>query len=170
MTWDAIGAIGETLGAIGVIVSLIYLALQIRRSDQTARTQSMQALWDGCRDRLLGPASVNPQLNDVIAKGLSNFVVLTDSDKRQFFWFFFEQCFQAQQAMDLHDRSLIPSDHYDAWMRYVATLMQTPGGKQAWPYIENTLAPSTQEKLRNWLAANPDTRSWIELNPFFKHE
>jgi hypothetical protein len=30
MNWDAIGAIAETLGAVGVIASLVYLATLIR--------------------------------------------------------------------------------------------------------------------------------------------
>ena len=34
MNWNAIGAIAELLGAIGVIVSLVYLALQIRDSQK----------------------------------------------------------------------------------------------------------------------------------------
>ena len=36
MNWEAIGAIGEFVGALGVITSLIYLAIQIR-SDAAAR-------------------------------------------------------------------------------------------------------------------------------------
>ena len=32
MNWDAIGAIAELLGAIGVIASLVYLATQIREA------------------------------------------------------------------------------------------------------------------------------------------
>jgi hypothetical protein len=32
MNWDAIGAIAELLGAVGVIASLVYLATQIRQS------------------------------------------------------------------------------------------------------------------------------------------
>jgi hypothetical protein len=32
MKWDAIGAIAELLGAIGVVASLVYLATQIRHS------------------------------------------------------------------------------------------------------------------------------------------
>ena len=45
MNWDAIGAIAELLGAIGVIASLIYLATQIRQSrDQMERnTRATQA-------------------------------------------------------------------------------------------------------------------------------
>ena len=34
MNWDAIGAIGETLGAIAVVVTLIYLAAQIRQNSR----------------------------------------------------------------------------------------------------------------------------------------
>jgi len=37
VNWEAVGAIGEVIGAFGVIVSLVYLSLQIRRSDKTAR-------------------------------------------------------------------------------------------------------------------------------------
>ena len=33
MNWDAVGAIAELLGAIGVIGSLIYLATQVRSSN-----------------------------------------------------------------------------------------------------------------------------------------
>jgi hypothetical protein len=32
MNWDAIGATGEVLGAIAVVVSLVYLAFQIRQN------------------------------------------------------------------------------------------------------------------------------------------
>ncbi len=32
MNWEAIGAVGETVGGIGVIVTLIYLAIQVRQN------------------------------------------------------------------------------------------------------------------------------------------
>ena len=32
MNWDAIGAVGEVLGAVAVVVSLVYLAFQIRQN------------------------------------------------------------------------------------------------------------------------------------------
>ena len=40
MNWDAIGAIAEIVGAAGVIITLLYLALQIRRSNQLATVES----------------------------------------------------------------------------------------------------------------------------------
>ena len=34
MNWEAIGAVGEVLGAVGVIITLAYLALQIRQNSE----------------------------------------------------------------------------------------------------------------------------------------
>jgi len=39
MNWEMISAIGQMLGALGVIISLIYLALQIRAQKKTVATQ-----------------------------------------------------------------------------------------------------------------------------------
>ena len=39
MNWDAIGAIGELIGAIAVFATLIYLAVQIRQSNRLALAQ-----------------------------------------------------------------------------------------------------------------------------------
>ena len=45
MNWDAIGAIAETLGAVGVIASLVYLAEQIRhsRAQMSQNTKAVRA-------------------------------------------------------------------------------------------------------------------------------
>jgi hypothetical protein len=42
MNWDAIGAIAELLGAIGVIASLVYLATQIRQGREQVRAATAQ--------------------------------------------------------------------------------------------------------------------------------
>lgn len=42
MNWDAIGAGAELLAAVGVIVSLLYLALQIRQNTESVRANTFQ--------------------------------------------------------------------------------------------------------------------------------
>jgi hypothetical protein len=37
MNWDAVGAIGEIIGAVAVIAALIYLAIQIREGARASR-------------------------------------------------------------------------------------------------------------------------------------
>ena len=40
MNWEAIGAVGETVGAIAVIISLVYLALQVRSGTRALKTEN----------------------------------------------------------------------------------------------------------------------------------
>ena len=40
MNWDALGAIAELLGALGVIATLVYLSFQIRQNTSAMRGQS----------------------------------------------------------------------------------------------------------------------------------
>ena len=49
MNWDAIGAIAEALGAIGVIVTLIYLSLQLRSNTDMNRAVVRQNISDAMR-------------------------------------------------------------------------------------------------------------------------
>jgi len=40
MNWDAIGAVGQVVGAVGVVVTLFYLATQIRQNSKQLAAQS----------------------------------------------------------------------------------------------------------------------------------
>ena len=46
MNWDAIGAIGETLSAIAVLITLGYLAIQIRQNTQTMKASALRSMQD----------------------------------------------------------------------------------------------------------------------------
>ena len=43
MNWDAIGAIGEVGGAVAVVVTLIYLAVQLRQNTRAIRSANYAA-------------------------------------------------------------------------------------------------------------------------------
>jgi hypothetical protein len=47
MDWSAIGAIAEIIGAAGVVVSLMYLAYQVRQNTRATKAGTRQALADG---------------------------------------------------------------------------------------------------------------------------
>ena len=44
MNWEAIGAIGEVVGALGVIFTLGYLAIQVRQNSAVVRASTRQAI------------------------------------------------------------------------------------------------------------------------------
>ena len=49
MNWEAMGAIGEVIGAAGVIITLLYLGLQIRSSGRATMGETEREViqsWD----------------------------------------------------------------------------------------------------------------------------
>jgi hypothetical protein len=47
MDLNELGAIGELIGGVGVIVTFLYLAIQIRQNTQQLKFTSSTALWEG---------------------------------------------------------------------------------------------------------------------------
>ena len=50
MNWDAIAAVGELLGASAVLVTLIYLAVQIRQNTSAVATATYESTMTGFND------------------------------------------------------------------------------------------------------------------------
>ena len=46
MNWDAIGAVGELVGAAAVVITLIYLSSQLRQNTRTIRLSSTKAITE----------------------------------------------------------------------------------------------------------------------------
>ena len=82
MNWDALGAFGEIIGAFAVVVSLAYLATQIKTQNREARVASVHDISEAFR---LGITSFqDAQRADVYINALSNFDLLSDSERLQF--------------------------------------------------------------------------------------
>jgi len=61
MNWEAIGAIGELVGALAVLVTLVYLSMQIRqntKSVQAAAVDSANNQVSRCREVIFADADV----------------------------------------------------------------------------------------------------------------
>ncbi len=61
INWTAIGSVAEIVAAVGVIVSLIYLALQVRQNTQSIRAATYDAMVRTNGDFLL-PLIQDPDL------------------------------------------------------------------------------------------------------------
>ena len=67
MQWEAIGAIGEVLGAVAVIATLGYLAVQIRQNTKAVRIQTYQAIMDS--SNRLGDSLAEQDVDAIYRKG-----------------------------------------------------------------------------------------------------
>ena len=83
MNWEAFGAIGEIVGAAGVIVSLIYLASQIKNQyteSQVTAVNNLTYQWNA----FMGDMAGDSELARIWVKGLNDFHALDSTEHVQF--------------------------------------------------------------------------------------
>jgi hypothetical protein len=78
MNWDAIGAIGEIVGAIAVVVSLVYLAIQIRGQNRESRLAAMHEIAVAYRESNIPFADAN--LADILVRAHHDTTQLTEAE------------------------------------------------------------------------------------------
>ena len=70
MNWEAISAIAEVLGVIAIVVSLIYVAVQIRQNTKVARAATRQAIADST-ENLGSDLLTNGEMAEIFVKHMS---------------------------------------------------------------------------------------------------
>lgn len=71
VTIQELGSIGELVGALATIATLVYLATQIRQNTNATRVSSLQYTLDGGRHHTIQPLLNNPGLVEVYARGMA---------------------------------------------------------------------------------------------------
>ena len=78
MNWEAIGAIGEIVGAAAVFASLVYLAMQIKTQNNESKIASVNEILTTHRD--VTSMVVLPENAELILKSISEPSMLTKSE------------------------------------------------------------------------------------------
>ena len=47
INWDAIGGVAESVGAIAVVITLVYLTIQVRVGNKQRELEALRHNWDG---------------------------------------------------------------------------------------------------------------------------
>src|SRR5205823_3963111 len=83
MNWEMISAVGQMLGAIGVIISIIYLAAQIRNQNKESQRAAMNVLTSHWSD-LNRTLAENPDMAALWLRALQSFDELDGPAKLRF--------------------------------------------------------------------------------------
>ena len=83
MNWEAIGAIGEVVGGLAVIVTLIYVARQIRQSTGAVLAANHEGMASAIRTMRHAVAQ-DPALAELVLRGESGDEDLSEVDARRF--------------------------------------------------------------------------------------
>ncbi len=83
MTLQDLANIGELVGGLAVVLSLVYVGLQIRQNTTAVRLATAQAVHDNYAAWYTN-LSADADLNQIVIKGLKDYSSLEETEKAQF--------------------------------------------------------------------------------------
>ena len=131
MNWETTGAISELIGAVAVVVSLLYLAKQIKQNTESSKATGFQAWQSDSAAHWLAMAT-NRELGRDVAACMYDSRNLSDDSWITVGSWLLNNIRQYQTTYVLHERGMIDDDLYAVEMRMAARNLQIPGIRQWW--------------------------------------
>jgi len=123
-------SIAEIIGAIAVVVSLLYLAAQINGQTQEARAAAMHEFMVGWRESTA--AFTDRELSETFVKASSNFESLTKSDRLILFGGLHGLIRLFEEAFLQYKQKRLDPGLWDAINRQYSSLLSDPVYKRYW--------------------------------------
>ena len=126
MNWEAVSAVSQLVGSLAVVVSVLYLAVQLRSSTRVARVAAMDAAAAALRD-VTKPFMENAELARIWRTGLENLNALSPEDQARFFHAA-HQFLKALETIHYHYvYGLLDAQLCDGWRELLHHYVATPG-------------------------------------------
>jgi len=161
LNWDVVGALAELVGAAAVVVSLLYLARQMREGTTQAKVTNMHNVLSYFAE-VTGPIARDPVVTDVYHRATSGGLDrLDDGDRIRFIYLATLIVRGFEDAYVTKAHGALP-DWYDAAAEPVlADLMAMPGFRDFWD-LRRGMFTDDFRVLVDGMRSNQDTRVFYE--------
>jgi hypothetical protein len=127
---DVLGNLGDFIGGIAVLVTLIYLALQIRQNTAALKTASRQSIAAGYREN--NRLRLDPAAALAWTKGLTSFPDLSFEENNYFSTLIIDEALFFQGAFALYESGQLEEATYGPYLAWFSSVVATPGGTVWW--------------------------------------
>jgi hypothetical protein len=145
---DALGNIGDFLGGIGVVVTLIYLAAQIRQSTRSSRTESYQAVATSMSE-LTFNLWMNPEASRLFQLGSFDIDALNPLERNQFAGLLSAMVRSLENIHYQYRTGSIDRELWVGWEFRLRGMVSAPGFQIWWSEQKGAFSPSFQALVDN---------------------
>ena len=151
MTLSDLGDLGDFLGGIGVIVTLVYLAIQIRKQTLEAKLAATRELAEQGL-HLMAHITTDFETTAAYGKGVQNYEELPD-DQRLWVAIQFQQWCRVMEQYVLHtEHSNVDPVYFESFTNVFAEGMTYPGFQQWWRKSHNLFSEKFQAYVEDGLS------------------
>jgi len=131
VTLQDLGSIGEIVGAIATVATLIYLARQIRANTSAVQSAAAQSVHEAFATwyRML---AADAHLSQLVTNGLRDYALLSETDRARFVSTFMAFLSCSQDAFIKWREGSLSRALWSGWELVMMNLLLSPGGRAFW--------------------------------------
>jgi hypothetical protein len=130
MNWEVVGAISEFVGAIVVVVTLIYVARQIHQVNAQSQASARYSFIEAY-GQMNTSISSDKEVASLFRRGFKGLEL--DEDEHYQFFALVGQFLNTWSALyDLHQEGLLPKNQWTMVRKDIITLLTEAGGRSFW--------------------------------------
>jgi hypothetical protein len=131
VTIQDLGSIGELVGAVATVVTLIYLAIQIRANTNAVQSAAAQAVHEAFA-RWYRMLATDAELSQLVTDGLRDYASLSETGKARFVATFMAFLSCSQDAFIKWREGSLSTELWSGWELVMMNLVIPPGGQEFW--------------------------------------
>ena len=128
MNWDALGAIGEIVSAFAVIITLFYLAFQIRQNNVQTKSEALRIAIQAWVDQQRRAFETEEDVA-FMRKALNDYVSLSKDEKGRFFGILLGYIPPFSNIRENHMAGLMDEEAFRAIEVAFASVVSSPGAR-----------------------------------------
>ena len=162
MTWETAGIIAEIVAAIAVLVSLWYLAIQLKQNTDLERAElevQLGLTWADLHDNMIQ----NPNLARAYDLAAERWNEMSDEDVRAYLWFVAKSFHILEGMFRQRQRGLLTGDAWAPYERYIFGVLQIEAVLGWWRSDGSLTSREFQTHVDNLLRSPPEV-SWRQVS------
>jgi len=162
MAWETVSAIAEIIAAIAVVVSLWYLAVQLKQSNELAKAElevQLGVTWAELHDNMIQ----NPGLAKAYDLAENSWSEMSDEDARAYLWFVAKSFHILEGMFRQYRRGRLAEDVWEPYERYIAGVLQIDAVMGWWQSDGSLTSKEFKDHVEN-LLASPKGEGWRQVS------
>ena len=141
--------IAEFVGVVAIVLSLLFIAYELRQSTAVATSQAAFDL-NTILDESYRARTQDKDLDELIERGHADPATLSDRERSQFYAWLRADLNVNEAAWFYWDRGIIPQEDFDGFMNAICSRVITPGGRQYWQSERQFFSLGFRESIDEW--------------------
>jgi hypothetical protein len=146
MNWEALGAIAESVGAFGVVASLLYVGLQVRQNTRSVRAATYETLARSSGE-FLSPLVEDPELASRFEAALADWASIDAAERAQVNYLFIQLFRLWENAFFQRQAGTLEPTLWEAWRHVMVSYFHQPGIQAWWPARRSAYSSTFREFL-----------------------